>query len=216
MTHDQIEAMAREVALSVFGLVSCAGDKAVPDGAQTLVLLGPGEPGFWDHVTSTPEFADGAADPLDRWSTRVVKALSDRLGGTAIFPFGGPPYAPFQRWATDSGRAWPSPVGLLVHDTAGLWVSYRGAIALPFGVATPTQPAKPCDTCTAKPCLTACPVGALTGDGYDLPRCHAHLDGAGSATCMAQGCQVRAACPAGASYGRVDAQSAFHMAQFHR
>lgn len=216
MTLDQIEAMAREVALSVFGLVDCAGDSAAPDGATTLILLGPGEPGFWDHVTGEEEFRDNVPDPLDRWSTRVVKALADHLGGTAIFPFGGPPYAPFQRWAVESGRAWPSPVGLLVHDIAGLWVSYRGAIAVPFDVRQSQVPAKPCDTCADQPCLSACPVGALTAGGYDLPRCHTHLDGAGAATCMTQGCEVRASCPQGQSYGRMPAQSAFHMSHFHR
>lgn len=215
MTLDQIEAMAREVALSVFGVVCCAGDAATPDDAKALILFGPGEPGFWDRVTGEAEFHDGAADPLDRWSTRVVTALADRLGGTSIFPFGGPPYAPFQRWALESGRAWSSPVGLLVHDIAGLWVSYRGAVAVPFNVKQSSVRAKPCDTCAA-PCLSACPVGALTGDGYDLPRCHTHLDGAGTATCMTQGCEVRASCPAGANYGRVAAQSAFHMDHFHR
>lgn len=216
MTQDQIEAMAREVALSIFGIVDCAGDDTVPDNARALILLGPGEPGFWDRVTGEAEFSDGARDPLDRWSTRVVTALADRLGGTAIFPFGGPPYAPFQRWAVESGRAWPSPVGLLVHDIAGLWVSYRGAIAVPFAVSQPAPQSKPCDTCAGQPCLTACPVGALTAGGYDLPRCHAHLDGAGAATCMTQGCAVRASCPAGEEYGRMPAQSAFHMGHFHR
>ncbi|MEO1238100.1 MAG: ferredoxin [Pseudomonadota bacterium] len=216
MTLDEIEDVVRTAALSVFGVVDCAGDAAAPDGAIALILLGPGEPGFWQHVTAEPEFADGAADPLDRWSTRVITALADRLGGVAVFPFDGPPYAPFQRWAVESGRAWPSPVGLLVHDIAGLWVSYRGAIALPFDVTQSPAPAKPCDRCADQPCLTACPVGALTGDGYDLPRCHGHLDGAGAATCMTHGCAVRASCPAGLGYGRIDTQSAFHMAHFHR
>lgn len=216
MTLAEVEALAEESALWVFGVLDCDGDPAVPTDTRALILLGPGEPGFWNHVTASPEFADGAPDPLDRWSTRVVSNLADQLGGTAIFPFGGPPYAPFQRWAVDSNRAWPSPVGLLVHDRAGLWVSYRGAIALPFDLAASEERPMPCDTCAEKPCLSACPVSALTETGYDLAACHSYLDGYGATTCMTSGCQVRAACPAGHDYGRVAAQSAFHMAQFHK
>ncbi|MDJ1006748.1 MAG: ferredoxin [Paracoccaceae bacterium] len=212
----EIEAAAAETALDIFGLFDCSGDPDLPEFARRLLLLGPREPGFWAHVTDSPEFRDSAPDPLDRWSRRVVTELAEGFGGTAVFPFGGPPYAPFQRWALASGRAWPSPVGLLVHDRAGLWVSYRGALALPFEMDLPGPGARPCDTCAGRPCLTACPVSALTSAGYDLDRCHDHLDGPGQATCMSRGCDVRRSCPAGGEYGRVEAQSAFHMRHFHR
>jgi epoxyqueuosine reductase len=181
----------------------------------TLLMLGPAEPGFWPHVTAEPEFADGAPDPLDRWSARILGALASRFGGTAHFPFGGPPYRPFYAWALRTGRAWPSPVTLLVHDTAGLFVSYRGALALPDRLDLPDPPPQPCGAC-AKPCLTACPAAALTGDGYDLAACHAFLDTGPGAVCMSQGCQVRCACPVSQSYARLPAQSAYHMRLFHR
>ena len=83
---------------------------------------------FWDILTTAPEFS--APDhPVDRWSARVITALAEQVRARAIFPFGGPPYAPFPDWARRSGRAWNSPVGMLVHDTAGLLLSYRGALA---------------------------------------------------------------------------------------
>lgn len=216
MTLAEVVARARAAHLDIFGALDCTGDPALDEGARRLVLLGPHEPGFWAAVTGAPEFRDGAPDPLDRWSRRVISALAEDCGGTAHFPFGGPPHAPFQRWAEESGRCWPSPVGLLVHDRAGLWVSFRGAIALPFALDLPAPVPKPCDTCEAKPCLMACPVGALNADGYDLGRCHAFLDGPGRRSCMRRGCDVRRSCPAGARYGRLDAQSAYHMERFHR
>ena len=143
---------------------------ALPDRCETLILLGPSEPGFWLHFTQSPEWADGAADPLDRWSTRVIGALAAELGGTALFPFGGPPYHPFYTWALRSGRAWASPVHLLVHDVAGLMVSYRGAVALPRRVALQPVGASPCITCQGQPCRTACPAAALTPANADAPR----------------------------------------------
>ena len=116
---------------------------------------------------------NGAApDPVDRWSRRVVGRLACDLGAKALFPFGGPPYHAVLSWALRTGSVWESPVRLLVHGTQGLMVSFRGALALKEVVDLPPPPARPCDTC-ARPCLTACPVGALTGAGYDvaaLPR----------------------------------------------
>jgi len=182
-------------------------------GCASLVLLGPAGPGFWPHVTVAPEFADGAPDPLDRWSRRVIGALARGLGAKALFPFGGPPWPPFTDWARRSGRAWPSPVGLLVHDSHGLMLSYRGALALPHRLDLPPAAPRPCDTCADQPCRTACPVGALSSGGYDVPACKDDLDRPGN-DCMARGCAVRRACPLSGGAGRTEAQSAFHMGYF--
>lgn len=197
--------------LAVMGALHLA-DGEVP-GHATLVLLGPDGPGFWPHFESQPEYRDARPDPMDRWSARVIDAAARDLGGTAIFPFGGPPWQPFIDWARRSGRAWPSPVGLLVHDAAGLMVSYRGAIALPERLDLPPPGTRPCDSCEGQPCRSACPVSALTPDGYDVPACRADLDRPGN-DCRARGCAVRRACPVSQAHARPEAQSAFHMGYF--
>lgn len=212
MSLHRITEAARPHALSIFGaLHPDAGD--VPEGIGTLVLLGPHEPGFWAHFTAAPEYRDGHPDPLDRWSQRVIGALAEALGMQAFFPFGSPPHLPFTRWARESGRAHLSPVGLLVHDAVGLMVSYRGALGVPGRLDLPAPPPLPCATCADQPCRSACPVGALQPDHYDIPACKADLDRAGN-DCMARGCAVRRACPISQSYGRAEVQSAFHMETF--
>ena len=199
--------------LAVLGGFHAAAGDALPKGTQTLMMIGPAEPGFWPHVTAQPEW-DGAPDPIDRWSRRVIGHIACDLGAKALFPFGGPPYHPFYQWALRTGRVWDSPVRLLVHDAAGLMVSFRGALALKTRVDLPASPPRPCDTCP-KPCLTACPAHALTGAGYDLPACHAWLDTAPGQDCMTQGCAVRRACPVSQGYARMAEQSDYHMGQFH-
>lgn len=213
----QIAAAAAAHHLEIFGGFNAESDPDLPSGTRSLLLLGPSEPGFWPHFTAQAEWGDGQPDPMDRWSRRVIGRLACDLGGKALFPFGGPPYQPFYQWALRSGRAWESPVRLLVQEKAGLFVSYRGALALKEHLALAPAPARPCDSCADKPCLSACPVSAITGQGYDLATCHSYLaTPIGKKSCMTQGCAARRACPLSLAYARMDKQSAYHMGQFHK
>ncbi|EPX76854.1 hypothetical protein [Litoreibacter arenae] len=216
MTLDDIKTLCEASHLAVLGAFHPTPEDLAPEGSGTLILLGPHEPGFWDAFTASSEWQDEAPDPMDRWSTRVITSLGQKTNATPLFPFGGPPYQPFFRWALASGQAWQSPVSLLVHARAGLMVSYRGALALPERLSLPPPSPKPCDTCAAQPCRTACPAGALTEAGYDVPECHAFLDTDAGREHLTNGCNVRRACPVSQSYGRVREQSAYHMSMFHK
>lgn len=203
------EAATRE-GLFVAGLAPLLPEDGLAPRFRSVALLAPDEPGFWPLVSTSPEMRDGRPDPLDRWSRRVIGRMASALGTMAVFPFDGPPWRPFTAWARRSGRAWPSPVGLLVHDSAGLWISFRGAILLEEEAPVPVA-SRPCDACAGTPCLAACPVGALGAAGYDVAACHAFLD---TGPDCRQGCHVRRACPVGAGR-RIPEQSEFHMRSFH-
>ena len=208
MTPDDLDTNLAQDGLEVLGI----SHSNLPDGHRSLALVGPG-PDFWNMFQAAPEFLDNAADPLDRWSRRVLNRQARALGATAYFPFGGPPYHPFQTWASTTGRIWSSPVAFLVHNRHGLFVSFRGALAFAGELARMPGASKPCETC-AQPCATACPVAALTPQGYDVAACKAFLDTPAGQDCRNKGCLVRRACPVGATL-RDPAQSAFHMAAFH-
>lgn len=214
MAFVHVASAARARHLQVFAALHPRNDPALPEATRTLLLLGPGEPGYWTALTAAPEWRDGAPDPVDRWSERVISALADEVGATPLFPFGGPPFLPFFRWAVESGWVHQSPVRLLVNGEAGLWVSFRGALAFGDRLDLPLPPAAPCPTCADQPCRTACPVAALTPSGYDTAACTSFLATAKGAGCMTGGCGVRTACPAGRAHGRVAAHSAYHMGQF--
>ncbi len=198
--------------LAVLGGFHAKGDPALPPGTRTLLLLAPREPGFWAHLTAQPEWA--GEDPVDRWSRRVIGRIACDIGAKALFPFGGPPYHPFYQWALRTGAVWESPVRLLVHHRQGLLVSFRGALALKEEMELPSPPPSPCTDCAA-PCTQSCPAGALDQRGYDVPRCHAHLDEPQGMECMTGGCLVRRACPVSQTYARLPLHSAYHMRQFH-
>lgn len=184
----------------------------------TLVLLGTAG-AFWPAFSASVEGQDDKPDPVDRWSSRVIGALAEQVSATAYFPFGGPPYTPFINWALASGRAFSSPSQMMVHDQVGLMISYRGALHFDgeLHIPPPLLGRSPCDSCSDKPCLSACPVGALVDGGpYDLGACHSFLDRVAGTSCMGQGCQARRACPLSFGANRSFFQSAHHMRYFHQ
>jgi hypothetical protein len=214
--YDKIAAAADAHGLLTMGALHPDATGASGLSGGTLVLFGTGAK-FWPLFRTAPEHRDGRADPIDRWSKRIIGGLASRLGATAHYPFGGPPYAPFIDWAQKSGRAFASPTGMLVHDTVGLMISYRGALHFDDLFAIPAAPkTTPCAECATRPCVSACPVRALTATApYDLRACHAYLDTAAGGDCLSQGCAVRRACPVSAGAARMPAQSAHHMKAFH-
>jgi len=213
-----IEAVVRAAGLTPRGAFHPLAEDGVPalgDGRPvgTLVLVGNAGGAMW------AAFARARRDepqPLDAWSRRVVDALAARLGAMPLFPFGGPPHHPFQRWARRAEAVHPSPLGALIHPDYGLWHAYRGALA--FAEAIPLPPSdtrpSPCESCAERPCLAACPVGAFTAAGYDVGACAGHLRAPAGAECMNEGCLARRACPVGRSYTYSPEQMRFHMQAF--
>ena len=115
------EALAQ--ALAPFGLILRGGlrpgtDAGAPPGVATLLLIGNAGPALWRAFGSEP--ARGP-DPLNRWTERIVRPLAARFGAQALFPFEGPPYWPFQRWALAAVPVRISPLGLLNHPRYGRW-----------------------------------------------------------------------------------------------
>ena len=195
-----------------------APDLAGQRPAGTLVLLGFAGRGGWPYFARSPEASDGLGHPLDRWSRRVVGSLATSHSAEALFPFEGPPWHPFGRWAIRAEKLSPSPLGILIHPQWGLWHSYRGALM--FGerleLAAPSQAPSPCTECREKPCLTACPVDAFSQTGFDAAACRDHLARPAGADCRTGGCLARRACPVGARHAYGADQAAFLMRAFLR
>jgi hypothetical protein len=183
---------------------------------KTVVLVGFVGSENWPAFAASPEANDGQPNPLDRWSTRIIAAIAGSLGATPLFPFDGPPFLPFQRWAQKAEPVYPSPLGILIHPDWGLWHAYRGALAFAdrIDLPPPDNRPSPCDSCVDRPCLTACPAGAFASTGYDVPACVSHIAAPVGAECMNNGCLARRACPIGAAYRHVPAQAEFHQRAF--
>jgi hypothetical protein len=218
-----------ETALGREGLIARGGFHPEPgdsvpalDGgrqARSLVMIGNRGPDLWRAFAASPEFGtapDRLPDPLNAWSARVIGDLATEWGARALFPFGGPPHLPFVAWAKRAEPVAESVLGILIHPDYGLWHAYRGALVFAEEIALPARAERPrpCDDCTDKPCLSACPVGAFTAAGYDVVACADHLAVAAGADCMAEACRARRACPVGREYFYQPDQAQFHMVHF--
>ena len=178
---------------------------------ETILLIGPNEPNFWNIFVKSEEYNDKKPDPLDRWSRRLLEEIGIKEKVIAYFPFDEKNIWPFYSWALECAEINASPVKLLVHNEKGLFLSFRGAIGLEFEIKNKTKSEGVCQNCQ-KPCLTACPVSALTDKGYNVESCKKYMHSKKGNECR-DGCLVRKSCPFGSSF-RLPEQSAFHMRNF--
>ena len=201
--------------LSIIGGFATRPEHGAAESIRSIALLGLSRKG-WDLFAASPEAQDGDEEPMDRWSLRVVTALAKEADATPLFPFGGPPYQPFLRWAAATGKIWSSPLGMSIHAERGLWMSFRGALGfsdLKENLTAATAE-RPCDTCNDKPSLSTCPVEAFAHGVYDVPTCVSHIETPGGVDCLGRGCKARHACPVGRDWAPRPAQAAFHMGAY--
>ena len=207
-----LEAAANDTGLALRGWCPLqAGDGL---GSGTLVLIGNVGPDMWRAFRHA--LPRHTSNPLDSWSRDTINDLADAFRARALFPFDGPPWWPFQRWARRADTVYPSPLGALIHPRYGTWHAYRGALVLHDVVLSDQPPAgdSPCLSCTDKPCLQTCPVEAVTESHYDVEGCREYVRSALNNDCVDLGCRARRACPVGREYIYQEDQAAHHMRYF--
>jgi hypothetical protein len=222
---EQLEKALDRLGLRVRGGFPVTDELAAADGipdvaagrpARYLLLVGNAGPAmhraFFESVGATPP----GRHPLDAWTAQVIEPLAGSAGARALFPFGGPPWFPFQRWAVRAEGLKASPLGILIHPRYGLWHAYRAALLFdrPVGGPEPQALAFPCETCMERPCLSTCPADAVLPRGYDVDRCATHVAGAAGNDCRMAGCVARRACPVGRDFEYSANALQFHMKAF--
>jgi len=188
-------------------------DDKVPEGARFVILIGNAGPDMFRRFARE---RDPSRHAMDDWTRDAVQTLAQGLDAEAVYPFDMNPPWPFLTWARRGGAGHVSPLGLNIHPLYGLWHAYRAALLFPVEFDLPPigAGAHPCEVCTAKPCLTACPVGAFEGSSYDVAACARHLSSEDGTPCMSRGCLARHACPVGQGFAYAPAQAEFHMRAF--
>ena len=204
--------------LKTYGLMARGGfhprdGDQVPGHARTVIMIGNAGHDMWRVFSGNQSHTQ---HPLDTWTRNVLAPIAEELSCRVVYPFQGPPYYPFQKWAMQADNVTPSPIGPLIHPQFGLWHAYRAAflfhdvLPLPDKAEGPT----PCESCQDKLCLDTCPVDAFSHENYDVAACRQHIARPEGRDCLKFGCQARTACPVGKEYIYHPDQADFHMRHF--
>lgn len=222
--NDPITYAAVAAAVEATGMIARGGFVTDPTGSgvpvrgdgrttRTVVMIGNVGGAMWSRFRREQT---AGPNPLDRWTRAALRPVAERFGADYVHP-SDEPFQPFQRWAQRADDVWQSPIGLMIHPEYGLWHAYRGALLFAdevVGLPLVGGRSRPCDTCVEMACLSTCPVGAFTPDGYDADACAGHVRSGTEPTCLTDGCAARCACPVGTQYRYEPDQMRFHMGAF--
>lgn len=171
--------------------------EAMPSFANQarIILIGNGGRALWDAI---PEAQWQQPDPIDRYSREAALRFARQVltpnDYQLLYPGDSP--VPLQQLGALAGWHTPSPMGIGINPTWGLWYAYRAVLITdaPLEEMRYPTPLPPCDDCTDKPCLSACPASALrTSAAIDMARCAGYRL-APESDC-ADRCLARLGCP---------------------
>jgi hypothetical protein len=147
---------------------------------------------------------------FDDYSVAVAGEYADRLGADHEVVYPADVLLPLGRMAERAGWGRPSPLGLTINDRFGLWLAHRVVFLIDAALPLDTGASNhPCATCVDTPCVTACPVGAVsTETSFDVDTCSRFRITPDSP--CADRCLARLACPIGTGYRYPDEQMQHH------
>lgn len=181
---------------------------------RQLLLIGHGGRRMWEAMQAS-EFRD-RPDPVDSFSLDVVQRWLAETCPNAkheiIYPAEGR-LVPLQQLGALAGWHHASPFRIGINHKWGSWFAYRVALLIDsdWPISEPQTWGYPCEGCLEKPCVTACPAGAVSNQGNMLERCIDYRLQEGSS--CAQQCLSRLACPVAAEHRYSSEQVRYHYEQ---
>jgi hypothetical protein len=166
---------------------------------RTLVLLGQaGSTLFESEVKSHLDLANPFDDVVESLVGDWFEQNSPESAWALVYP--GEIPLPLGQLAQLAGWGRASPLGLTINPTYGLWLAHRCVFVtdIEWDYHDAAGP-HPCDSCVDRPCVAACPAGAVSvTNGFDVKACATHRAPLGSECEFS--CRSRDACPVGAEH----------------
>ncbi|NHC06970.1 hypothetical protein [Azonexus fungiphilus] len=179
---------------------------------RQLILLGHAGRRLWQCVQAARPAGE---HPIDDYTKSTVDRCFARFfpGRHYRIVYPGPAPIGLQALGAHAGWHQPSPLMIGIDREWGSWYAYRCVILADTGFSPDAtvdreNPAKssPCTDCRERPCVAACPAGAV-GDRFDLAACSDERLRPGSP--CGESCLARLACPVGSEH-RYDATQIRH------
>ncbi|HJV92806.1 MAG TPA: hypothetical protein VJ572_04970 [Azonexus sp.] len=157
---------------------------------RQLILIGHGGKAMWAAMKAAGVAAE---HPIDQFSLATTERWLGGLPHAIVYP--AETSVGLQALGKLAGWHHASPFMVGINEIWGSWYAYR-VVLLTASDFVPTPPqvtVSPCTRCQDKPCVAACPAGALNGDAFDLQKCIAYRKTPAS-RCKAT-CVARITCP---------------------
>ncbi len=193
------------------------------DQYRQVILLGHAGRDFWQALQGS-SLGKGeliASDnPVDSFTLQQVNSYFQQEHPAAKYQclYPGDQPVDLQAFGRLAGWHGDSPFRLGVNKQWGSWYAYRALVLIdklpPFDKSCqpkmPSAQASPCTDCSPKPCVAACPVGALgqAHSDFKLQACLDYRVLPGS-DCSHQ-CLARSACPVGQQHKYDQQQMQYH------
>lgn len=222
--------MLAEHGLNIFGVAACRDlpenlAHALPSREAgrkpwaSLLVAANGGRRMWEAIAEEVALGRAAADESHPVDVHTARALAEFIrmclsDGEVRSVFPRQPDAahfPIQAFGEWMGWVHPSPLGIGISPTWGLWHAYRFAIVTTLELPPTARAAvpSPCDSCASRPCIPVCPPGAVKKSRhrmatFDVRSCSEFRIREGSV--CAEKCLARIACPVGPEHRYVTSQ----------
>ncbi len=166
---------------------------------RQLIIIGHGGKTLWQ---SMPKAYFKRAHPIDAFCCdtwqRIMTTEHPNVDYQILYPRHQKPLLHFDLQALGKLAGWhhETPFKVGINPTYGSWFAYRLLIIADsnFTLSPKVSTDHPCDSCVDKPCVSACPVNALTDTGnYDWKKCFSYREQPESV--CSDRCLARMACP---------------------